>query len=349
MTTIKEIAQKAGVSIATVSRVFNKQTGVSKAKRQKVLNIAQELGFDTSRYKEDESEKIPEILIMLLDQNVSESTEAEIMRGLNAAHQICLSNRFQVETYTYNFLDEAYDLLDDMQAQNEDLNGLILIGQIPDPLFKYLKYLRGKGCPIVLVDSQTDEISPLYNIHYGYMEIFKTLEELILLLDQKKTGLVFHQMGLNIAGEGYLNFLNPSHIIDSLQEHYPDEKIAIQNKGPFSPELFPNTSIIVCDSYKATEHVVRIFHNEANRPKIIAYHQGKQGAELLEKKQIDCLVQFSAYKLAFYGLYALCRRLEHKLKLPQDIAIYPRIYFPSQADLFLHEQINPVLLDELAE
>jgi len=43
--TIYDIAKAAGVSIATVSRVFNKKGRVKEATRQKVLRVADELGY----------------------------------------------------------------------------------------------------------------------------------------------------------------------------------------------------------------------------------------------------------------------------------------------------------------
>ena len=43
--TIYDIADKAGVSIATVSRVFNNRNNVSERTRDKVLAIAKEVGY----------------------------------------------------------------------------------------------------------------------------------------------------------------------------------------------------------------------------------------------------------------------------------------------------------------
>ena len=45
MSTIKEVAQKAGVSVATVSRVINKDHRVKSATREKVLNAVSALGI----------------------------------------------------------------------------------------------------------------------------------------------------------------------------------------------------------------------------------------------------------------------------------------------------------------
>ncbi|MCD6156103.1 MAG: LacI family DNA-binding transcriptional regulator, partial [Candidatus Atribacteria bacterium] len=45
MTTIYDIAKKAGVSPATVSRVLNNKPGLKESTRQKVLQIAKELNY----------------------------------------------------------------------------------------------------------------------------------------------------------------------------------------------------------------------------------------------------------------------------------------------------------------
>ena len=48
MATIKEIAQRAGVSIGTVSNVLNELPTVREAARQRVLEAIQDLGYQPS-------------------------------------------------------------------------------------------------------------------------------------------------------------------------------------------------------------------------------------------------------------------------------------------------------------
>ena len=45
MTTIKDVAQRAGVSVATVSRVMNGSNKVSETTRQRVLEVIEELSY----------------------------------------------------------------------------------------------------------------------------------------------------------------------------------------------------------------------------------------------------------------------------------------------------------------
>jgi LacI family transcriptional regulator len=59
MATIKDIAKKADVSIATVSRVlnFDKTLSISDDKRQKILEIAEDLNYKTPRNRKKSTEK----------------------------------------------------------------------------------------------------------------------------------------------------------------------------------------------------------------------------------------------------------------------------------------------------
>jgi LacI family transcriptional regulator len=49
-TTIRDVAKKAGVSVATVSRVLNNSSTVSEHTRQKVLHVCNELDYHPHPY-----------------------------------------------------------------------------------------------------------------------------------------------------------------------------------------------------------------------------------------------------------------------------------------------------------
>ena len=48
--TLKEIARRAGVSEPTVSRVINKKIPVTKFAHQKILEIAEEIGYQPNHF-----------------------------------------------------------------------------------------------------------------------------------------------------------------------------------------------------------------------------------------------------------------------------------------------------------
>ncbi|BCL77339.1 LacI family transcriptional regulator [Jeongeupia sp. HS-3] len=67
---IRELAAAAGVSVGTASRALKHQQGLSSETRERVLQLAAELGYDTGRLK---PEPIRRILVLLHSQHPADS------------------------------------------------------------------------------------------------------------------------------------------------------------------------------------------------------------------------------------------------------------------------------------
>ncbi|MCC5941689.1 MAG: LacI family DNA-binding transcriptional regulator [Balneolaceae bacterium] len=78
--TIYDIANAAGVSIATVSRVFNSSNSVKETTREKILKIADEMGYHPQAYAQGLASK-KKNSIMLLVPVMSNYFFTEILRG----------------------------------------------------------------------------------------------------------------------------------------------------------------------------------------------------------------------------------------------------------------------------
>jgi len=81
MATIDDVAKLAGVSIATVSRVFNNSPLVSEKARQKVLKAAEELGYKPSMPARSLAMKKTNT-IGLIVPDISNPYYAEVVRGI---------------------------------------------------------------------------------------------------------------------------------------------------------------------------------------------------------------------------------------------------------------------------
>lgn len=64
--TIYDIAKKAGVSIATVSRVVNNSDGIADKTREKVLKVADELGYHPQAYAQGLARKKKNIIMVVV-------------------------------------------------------------------------------------------------------------------------------------------------------------------------------------------------------------------------------------------------------------------------------------------
>lgn len=132
--TIYDIAKAAGVSIATVSRVFNNSESVKPSTRQKVLETADEMGFQPHLYAQGLASKKRNKIMMLVPM-VSNYFLTEILKGVQdslSAHNFELNiinisqaedTLQQVEHVLRKRWAEGY-LLVSLHFTNEQLNRL---------------------------------------------------------------------------------------------------------------------------------------------------------------------------------------------------------------------------------
>lgn len=346
MTTIKDIARLAGVSIATVSRVLNGQSGVSESKRKKVLQVAEETHYSLNRFAVGIKEKVPHILVLVTAEKESEETQAKLIDACEEAVQLFSSDSLQAEYFHYDELPRAVELLRKMQEEQEDLEGLILIGRPPELLRRYLSYLRGRGCPMILVGAEDEDLSPLSLIEYDYMMYYSMLMELIPLFDREKKALIFHESPAGLNGEGAFSLPGFDLVEESLKKEYPEKAVYRQNKGAFAPEIFPESSCVVLDSLKATRTAVQYYRNKENRPIIIGCGNEEDLHESLAAGELDAVIHLSAYELAFRSSYSMLQRLLLKREIPARQSVYPRLYLKSMLPLMKFRERYKVLLSE---
>lgn len=82
MATIKDIANRLGVSVSTVSKGLNGASDISEALRQVVLDTAVEMGYSTKRSKKVENRKLA-IFVENMDFETSTQFGYELDTGLS--------------------------------------------------------------------------------------------------------------------------------------------------------------------------------------------------------------------------------------------------------------------------
>lgn len=150
MVTIREVAEKAGVSIGTVSRVLNNKTGVSQSKRLHVIEIAQELGYAPHRRVPLTPTQITHIglLIRPTEQPLtSDPFYGGIFHGVERA---CQENNINVSFSTLDIRNRSLRRLPAM-LNDERLNGLVLLGALPNEIVTLID--EAIHVPLVLIDN----------------------------------------------------------------------------------------------------------------------------------------------------------------------------------------------------
>ncbi|WP_251551528.1 LacI family DNA-binding transcriptional regulator [Neobacillus muris] len=144
MATIKDIAQKAGVSIATVSRVLNYDTSlsVSDETKRRIFEAAEELSYKKKAVKKQDAGK------MALVHWYSEKEELEDLYYMSI--RLGVENRCQDQGI--QVIRCPQDHYEDLKQ--EDIQGLVAIGKFSS---KQVEELQTISPNIVFVDCSPDE------------------------------------------------------------------------------------------------------------------------------------------------------------------------------------------------
>lgn len=118
MATIKDIAEKAGVSVATVSRVLNYDSSlsVSDETRKRVFEMAEELSYEKHNVRRDESNKIALINWRTQEEELNDLYYMSIRLGIE---ERCAQLKLGLVKFFKNSITEL---------SKEKINGMILLG-----------------------------------------------------------------------------------------------------------------------------------------------------------------------------------------------------------------------------
>lgn len=144
MATIKDIAEKAGVSIATVSRVLNYDStlSVTDETRKRILEAAEELSYKKRPVKKPGAQKIAIIHWYTEKEEMEDLYYLSIRYGIE---QRCQQLDIQFVNYFYDDLEEVKD---------DSLQGIIAIGKFSASQVAELEKVSDH---IVFADSSPDD------------------------------------------------------------------------------------------------------------------------------------------------------------------------------------------------
>lgn len=149
--TIKEVAERAGVSIATVSRVFNNSSVVVEETKQRILLAAEELQYVPNHVARSLITRKTESIGMVLPDLYGEFF-SELIRGVD--------ERIQFENY-HLVVSSSHNKRVEIQAALQTMSGRVdgLIVMSPDVDAKTLNINLPSQLPVVLLNCSVDDHS----------------------------------------------------------------------------------------------------------------------------------------------------------------------------------------------
>ena len=171
MTTVYDVAEKAGVSIATVSRVFNNSDAVSKASKEKVMTAAKALGYTPNLAARSLMIKRTDTIGVVLPDMHGEFF-SELVRGIDAGAR---------ERGLHMLVSCSHDDDNEMAAVLAAMAGRVDGVIIMSPFIRAedLKTHIPNQLPVVVVNSNLDsELFPSVNLD-NYAGAYQMMAHLI--------------------------------------------------------------------------------------------------------------------------------------------------------------------------
>ena len=158
MPTMKDVAELAGVSVATVSRVLNAPETVQKETRQKVYDTVSSLGYELNQLGRSLRRQSSGLVTVMLS-TVANDYYAKVVKGIEEEGRgkgynvmLCaMQDEYAVETVYINLLKSR--LVDGVIFLNTTLPAeeFALLGR-QFAIVQCGEYLEGTGVPIVTID-----------------------------------------------------------------------------------------------------------------------------------------------------------------------------------------------------
>lgn len=166
--TMRDIAEKLGISVVSVSKAFSGQSGVSSDLRQKIIKTADIMGY---RYGEEAPKKKSHsgnIGVIVAERYMSDNSfYFKFIRGISTKLQQKKNYAF---FHTLTPYSEEKVIIPDIFIRQK-IDGIIILGQISD---KYIKAVRNTKTPVIFLDfynQLTSECCVVCNNFYASYEI----------------------------------------------------------------------------------------------------------------------------------------------------------------------------------
>jgi DNA-binding LacI/PurR family transcriptional regulator len=160
MTTIRDIAKAAGISIGTVSRALKNQPGLTEETRRAIVKVAQDLGYDFGKLKQG---KIRRLAFLLHRQHNTLASSPFFSPVLHGVEEAC---RKVGIVLSFMAVGPADPVLEQIRLHEPD--ALLCAGFFEPEL---LSALRDTGKPLVLIDMRVPGFTSVNpdNLLGGYL------------------------------------------------------------------------------------------------------------------------------------------------------------------------------------
>ena len=341
---IKDIAERAGVSVGTVDRVLHKRPNVSESALKRVEKVLKEMNYQPNVYASALAYNKSYTFYCLIPKHSSEAYWEEIEIGAMKAVEARRDFYIDLEIMYYSRLDPHSFIETYQKCLRKNPDGVILVPTTLEVTRQFTDELHDRNIPFILLDSYMPSLQPLSfygqdSIQSGrfaarMLMLIAQKEESIMLMKQTKDGKMASRQQEN-REVGFRHYM---------EENFPNIKILEVNL-PLDEErkrydhilekfFSEHPEVHHCITFNSKAHIVGKFLLKTHRHnvQIMGYDVVHKNADCLREGSISFLIAQHAYQQGYFSVDSLFRAIVLKKK------VEPVNYMP--IDLLMRENID---------
>ena len=308
---IKDIAERAGVSVGTVDRVLHNRPNVSAPAREKVEEALKEMNYQPNVYASALAYNKSYTFYVLMPQHESEAYWEEVEQGAKKAQELRRDFHIDVKIMYYERFNNESFVKCYTECLDSSPNGVIIVPVEIDVTREFTDKLHERQIPFILLDSYMPDLKPLSffgqdSFCSGYfaakmLMLIASDQKEIMLLKRIKDGRVTSKQQVN-REVGFRHYMH---------DHFPNVKITelcLPFKGTRAEfdsmlrEFFSShPNIHHCITLNSKAHLVGDFllRNNMREIQIMGYDMVAKNAECLRQGSISFLIAQHGYQQGF--------------------------------------------------
>ena len=341
---IKDIAERAGVSVGTVDRVLHDRPNVSKPAREKVEQALKEMNYQPNMYASALAYNKSYTFYLLIPKHESEAYWEEIEEGARKCEETRRDFHIDVEIRFYERSSEESFREAGKAIAEAKPEGVIVVPSSLMVTREFTEQLHGLNIPFIMLDSYMPDLKPLSffgqdSFSSGFfaakmLMMIASKEKEIMLMRQTKDGIVVSKQQDN-REVGFRHYMH---------DHFPSVKI-IDLDLPLNGTRTEYTKMLEryfdshpdthhCITLTSKAHIVGDFLLKTNRRdvQIMGYDMVEKNARCLREGSISFLIAQHAYMQGYNCVETLFRALVLKKK------VTPVNYMP--IELLMKENVD---------
>ena len=318
--TIKDIAERAGVSSGTVDRVLHNRPNVSKKARESVEKALAETNYQPNVYASALANNKSYTFYCIIPKHESEAYWSEIEEGQNKCCEMRKDFNVHINHFYYvrNNVKSFTEQYETILEANPD--GVVIVPSKLEYTRQFTDQLHERNIPFVLLDSYLPDLRPLAfygqdSFASGYFSA-----KMLMLIASKETEIMLMKQtldGTNVASKqqdnrevGFRHYMTdhfPEVQINTLDLPYQNTKK--QNQAILEKYFSSHPKTHHCITMNSKAHLVGDFLLQTNRRnvQIMGYDMVEKNARCLREGSISFIIAQHGYQQGYYSVDALVR------------------------------------------